>query len=49
MSRETLEQEWQQLEDRISQFVNRLLNEDPSIENKPDSVSQSEYKNEDFS
>ena len=48
MNQETLEQEWQQLEDRISQYVDRLLNEDSSIENRPDSISQADYKNEDF-
>lgn len=41
MTRETTDQEWQQLEERISEFVNRLLNEDSPVEDKPDSITES--------
>lgn len=51
MNSKTMEQEWKQLEDRINQFVNRLLNENESIENRSDFtiplVSQSDLDEND--
>lgn len=37
MKQETMEQDWQQLEDRINQFTGQFLKAD-SIDQKPDSL-----------
>lgn len=44
MDRDTLERDWQKLENHINQFVHRLLNENLPIEKRPDFQSQSRYK-----